>query len=1380
MATKSKSIIMALIFLLAFSTWLQAATPTTVQLSAQLFEDGDGFSYEGEVLVELSRLIGEAGVLWSESFEDVALVDGWFYVELGSTGTEDPGPLADVLLAEGEEQLIFEITLVDIEYTLPGTLKITAVPYALVAQNADTLQGMEADAFAFDGHAHDWAEIENAPQSFPPDSHSHPWGQISNIPEGFDDGVDDDTTYSAKDFMGLEFDGTEIGLVTGCSSGEILKWDGSGWTCDLDQVGENAPVYSAKPDMGIEFDGELIGLIPCVEGQILKYNETDGKWECKEDLDTIYDGADFALSGQACPGGQVMTGIDISGARICSADLDSGGDITGVTAGTGLSGGGTSGDVTLDVSFAGSGSAASSARSDHEHDAAYVDEGQADSVSSTMIENGAIGLDHLADMACDEGYVLKWNDTATQWVCAVDEGLTVETDPTWTADKPSYYTKTELQGDGTAETHWNNLSNVPAGFADGSDDGLTAETDPTWTTDKPGYYTKAELQGDGTAETHWNNLTAVPAGFLDGTDDGLTAETDPTWTADKPGYYTKAELQGDGTAMAHWNNLTAVPAGFADGSDDGLTVETDPTWTTDKPGYYTKAELQGDGTAMAHWNNLTAVPAGFADGSDDGLLPSASFDGDVSGTYDNLQIGTDAVGSNEIGDGSVAFGDMGQNGCDAANNLMKWDGGAWACAADDGETYTPGTGISIASGIITNTGDTNAADDLTNTMTSGGDLSGTYDNLQIGMGAVGSNEIENGSIALGDLGQNGCTPQQLLKWGGSAWACAADDGETYTQGTGISISAGVISNTGDTNAADDLTTGTTFAGDVSGTYDNLQIGTNAVGTTEIANGAVGRNDLAGSAILFSHIGQTCSPNQIMKYSSGWTCASDDNTTYIQGTGISISAGVISNTGDTNAADDLTTGTTFSGDLSGTYNNLQIGADMVDSNEIADDAITLAHIGQNGCSTDDIMKWEGAAWGCATDSDTTYTGANFALSSQACGLGQFVTGIGSTGNPICATPSDSDTFPAPTQVPQNNSVTSLETSASYGHYSAITIGSDNLPVIAHQRQTTDGLFVTKCSDMACNAATSVQVDTATANVGSYCSITIGTDGFPVISYKEAGSALNLKVAKCNDLSCSTATINTVDSTNDVGNYSSITIGTDGYPIIAHYSTVNMGELRVTHCSDASCNSSTSSTITGGGGSWGEYASIAIGSDGFPVISLLDGYSYMLGVTKCSTVSCSSSSNVTPTSGGFYTSITIGRDGFPVISHTNSSSNALYVTKCSDHGCSSTPSTTTVESAAGTGNYSSITIGHDGLPIISYKYAVPGPSPSYNLKVAKCLTADCSSATTRILDSTADSGDYTSITIRPDGLPIISYHYITGADLMVARCANVFCIPNWTRR
>ncbi len=66
------------------------------------------------------------------------------------------------------------------------------------------------------------------------------------------------------------------------------------------------------------------------------------------------------------------------------------GDITSVTAGTGLTGGGDSGDVTLNVDFAGTGSDSTASRSDHNHDATYVNEGQTDAITTAMLQDNAV------------------------------------------------------------------------------------------------------------------------------------------------------------------------------------------------------------------------------------------------------------------------------------------------------------------------------------------------------------------------------------------------------------------------------------------------------------------------------------------------------------------------------------------------------------------------------------------------------------------------------------------------------------------------------------------------------------------------------------------------------------------------------------------------------------------------------------------------------------------------------------------------------------------------------------------------------------------------------------------------------------------------------
>ncbi|MBW2700544.1 MAG: hypothetical protein JRF33_06960 [Deltaproteobacteria bacterium] len=119
------------------------------------------------------------------------------------------------------------------------------------------------------------------------------------------------------------------------------------------------------------------------------------------------DNADI-LAAMSCAEGQVAKASATG--WICADDLntDSGGDITEVNAGDGLLGGGVNGPVTLAVEFGDSGVLTSVARSDHDHalayaaighdhEATYVDEGQADSITSAMITDGEVSSADIAE-----------------------------------------------------------------------------------------------------------------------------------------------------------------------------------------------------------------------------------------------------------------------------------------------------------------------------------------------------------------------------------------------------------------------------------------------------------------------------------------------------------------------------------------------------------------------------------------------------------------------------------------------------------------------------------------------------------------------------------------------------------------------------------------------------------------------------------------------------------------------------------------------------------------------------------------------------------------------------------------------------------------------
>ena len=305
-------------------------------------------------------------------------------------------------------------------------------------------------------------------------------------------------------------------------------------------------------------------------------------------------------------------------------------------------------------------------------------------------------------------------------------------------------------------------------------------------------------------------------------------------------------------------------------------------------------------------------------------------------------------------------------------------------------------------------------------------------------------------------------------------------------------------------------------------------------------------------------------------------------------------------------------------------------------------------------------------------------------------------------------------------------------------------------------------------------------------GAYASssITIGSDGLGLISYYDWSSD-DLKVAHCNDIACSNATITTLDSGGDVGDHTSITIGADGLGLISYFhkgthpDIWNRGDLKVAHCNNVNCSSATYSTLDSAE-AVGWFTSITIGADGLGLISYYDNSYNDLKVAHCNDTACSGATTYRLDSGGnvgVYTSITIGADGLGLISYYDYTTNtALKVAHCSNVNCSSA-TRSTLDSDLGPllgQSYTSITIGADGLGLISYY-----DNNNDDLKVAHCNNTACTSAATTTLDSAG--GLCTSITIGADGLGLISYSAgYPNWDLKVAHLSNVFGVPYWRRR
>ena len=358
----ASALALAFLFIPSFAT---AQAPPMVPVQGTLY-DSAGDPVDGSVDVTFSVYDDAAGgnELWSER-RTVAFDAGLFSIYIG----DDPvNPLGTDVFRDYAD--LYLGIAVDADPELPR-LRLATAPFAGWADYCGVADGL--DAVAHDALV-DEAVVEaltDADMLYSAIGHGHVWGDISGVPGELADGDND-----------------VLGGMS-CADGQIARMVGGAWQCSDDRdsgditgvdagTGLSGGGASGDVTLGVDIDyvqRRVTGA--CPDGSSIRSIAGDGTVSCETDDDSggdvtsVVAGTGLSGGGQSgdltitadtgylqrrvgdtCDPGSSVRAINADGTVVCELDDNSGGDVTSVGAGTGLTGGGASGDVSLGVDTA--------------------------------------------------------------------------------------------------------------------------------------------------------------------------------------------------------------------------------------------------------------------------------------------------------------------------------------------------------------------------------------------------------------------------------------------------------------------------------------------------------------------------------------------------------------------------------------------------------------------------------------------------------------------------------------------------------------------------------------------------------------------------------------------------------------------------------------------------------------------------------------------------------------------------------------------------------------------------------------------------------------------------------------------------------------------
>lgn len=314
-----------------------------------------------------------------------------------------------------------------------------------------------------------------------------------------------------------------------------------------------------------------------------------------------------------------------------------------------------------------------------------------------------------------------------------------------------------------------------------------------------------------------------------------------------------------------------------------------------------------------------------------------------------------------------------------------------------------------------------------------------------------------------------------------------------------------------------------------------------------------------------------------------------------------------------------------------------------------------------------------------------------------------------------------------------------------------------------RNSTNELELLVCTNPVCTAGSSRVI----AEDAYDPAIALGANGIAMIAYTsnvgQGGYPINLYV--CSDTDCTDGSSHVVAEDAQYQSTLDIAVRVSGFPTISYREAVD-GHLNLFSCADATCGAGVSRSLTSE--RVGIEHSLAIRpADDTPIVSYQE--SQVLRVYRCSNPECSSGrSSLLDDSDPVYESkVVVGGNGLPLVAYTASS--GLKIFRCAEPGCV----TGSIIDADIDGEFGiSITVRPNGLPMIAYI----SHYPAFSLRVLDCLGSDCATSVVRVLVDDGGTHD-TSIASRHNGGPLIGYahHHDDPYDyeLKLYSCGDEHC-------